>query len=291
MLMLCYLALQQALLFLPLVLGIYLSYRILNVTDLTVEGTFMLGAAVFARAVTQEVNEVSALLLGLGAGAGVGIMVALIQRYAAIDSLIASILALFMLYSVNFKIMGKPNISLLDTHTVLQQLQEYSPGSLWLAIALFLAICVILLYILLHTRYGLLLRAFGTNRALLARLGRNTTVLLIVGLVLSNMLAALCGILTAQINGYADLSMAMGMALTGIGSLMIGLKLASPWRQLKFNALIDLLACMVGVFIYFFLMNLLLYWGVDPIYIRCFVGVMLIFFLSTQAARRSGYAP
>lgn len=285
-------ALQQALLFLPLALGIYISYRILAITDLTVEGTFVLGAAVFARLLTAGMHEVTALLLALLAGGLAGAVVAMIQRFAKIDSLIASILAIFMLYSVNFKAMGRPNISLLNTHSLIIDLQNQQPLLLWFLISLFAIVLIALLALLLHSRLGLLLRAYGDNVQVLSHLGKNSLVLLVFGLVISNLLAALSGVLTAQINGYADINMGLGMALTAIGSMMIGLTVVKNLRHhdAPYRALFELPACFLGVFIYFAIVNGLLVIGVDPIYLKLLLGLVLIFFLSTAKRKGDGYA-
>ena len=116
--------LQQTLIFLPLALGVYLSYEILMVTDLTVEGTFVLGAAIFARLTTLGFNQPESIIAALLGGAIIGILVTIMQRVAKINSLIAGILAVFMLYSINFAVMNKPNISLLNSHIFLQYLQD-----------------------------------------------------------------------------------------------------------------------------------------------------------------------
>ncbi|MCP4476306.1 MAG: hypothetical protein GY821_17460 [Gammaproteobacteria bacterium] len=125
-------ALQQTLVFLPLVLGIYISYSILAVTDLTVDGTFVLGSAVFARLVTAGVDQWTSMVCAVLAGIVAGVIVTIMQRVARIDSLIASILAVFMLYSVNFDVMGQPNISLLQSNSILAALQNNHPLGLWL---------------------------------------------------------------------------------------------------------------------------------------------------------------
>src|SRR3990167_10024863 len=119
--------LQQTLLFLPLAFGVYLSYDVLMITDLTVEGTFVLGAAIFARLITLGFNQITCVIAGLLGGALIGIGVAFMQRVARINSLIAGILATFMLYSINFGVMNRPNISLLNSHIFLQHLQDYQP--------------------------------------------------------------------------------------------------------------------------------------------------------------------
>ena len=117
----------QSLMFLPMCLGMYLTYRVMDITDLTVEATFILGAAIYAKLIFLHDSSILAVILAIFMTALVGFLVAAMQRIAKIDSLIASILAIFMLYSVNFKVMGRPNISLLSDPVVLSQLQYQHP--------------------------------------------------------------------------------------------------------------------------------------------------------------------
>jgi putative ABC transport system permease protein len=282
--------LQQSLFFLPLTLGVYLSYRILAVTDLTVDGTYVLGAATFACLVTHGINQYISMMLAIFAGVIIGAIVALMQKVVKINSLIAGILATFMLYSVNFRVMGKPNISLLDNNILLQNLQTLPTGYLLLIIILFTLILFGTICYFLHGRIGMLLRAYGNNVRLLRAMGKSTVLLLMLGLGISNGLAALCGVINAQINGYADLNMGIGMALTAIGAVVIGRHLTVRlfYRRDKFNALVDCCSCLLGTMLYFFAMNFFLFCGINPVYLKLLLGVILIGFLGTARYSRRG---
>jgi len=274
--------LQQTLIFLPLALGVYLSYDVLMVTDLTVEGTFVLGAALFARMVTLGCNQTISIMIGLLGGAIIGICVTIMQRVAKINSLIAGILAVFMLYSVNFAVMNRPNISLLNSNIYLQHLQDYFPNMLTLFLIGFTIILALFMCLFLHSETGLYLRAFGSSPHLLKKLGKNPAIYLCIGLSISNMLAALSGIMYAQVDGYADIHMGLGMALTAIGAVVIGKKLVSGLlKSDRFSALLGILGCLVGAFIYFLIVNAFLIMGVNPIYLKLFLGLVLVAFLST----------
>lgn len=275
--------LQQTLIFLPLAIGVYLSYDILMITDLTVEGTFVLGAAIFARLTTLGFNQTISILAGLFGGALIGIGVTVMQRVAKINSLIAGILATFMLYGVNFGVMNRPNISLLNSHIFLQYLQDYYPTGLTLFLLAFVLLLAIALIIFLHSQTGLTLRAFGASPHLLKKLGKNPAICLGLGLSISNMLSALCGIMTAQLDGYADIHMGFGMALTAIGAVVIGKKLVSTLfrRREHFSAIAGLFGCLLGAFIYFLILNGFLNAGINPIYLHLFLGLVLVVFLST----------
>jgi len=273
--------LQQTLIFLPLAFGVYLSYEILMVTDLTVEGTFVLGAAVFARLITLGLNQWACVIAAILSGAIIGVLVTLMQRLAKINSLIAGILATFMLYSVNFGIMNQPNISLLNNHIFLQSLQDTSPTlllttSILITLFLFIALCYFL-----RSRTGLSLRAFGSNPHLLKKLGKNPAFYLGLGLAISNMLAALCGVMTAQLDGYADINMGIGMALTAIGAVVIGKKLLERFSGETFNPMTGLFSCLIGGLVYFIVVNVFLTFQFNPIYLKLLLGLVLIGFLST----------
>ena len=275
-------ALQQTFIFIPLTLGIYLSYQLLQITDLTPDGTFVLGAAIFARLMTSGFGQTISLIVALLGGLVAGIGVCLLQRFAKINSLIASILAVFMLYSINFSVMQRPNIGLLNYNTVLGDLQNGNQLTFNLCLLGFALVLVLGMALLIYSRLGLTLRAFGSNRQLLPKLGKHSGLYLGIGLALSNMLAALCGVLTAQINGYADINMGLGMAITGIGAVVIGCKLIQSLftRNQAFNSKADLIGCLVGTYLYFLMLNLFLMLGLNPIYLKLVLGLLLAVFLS-----------
>jgi len=285
--------LQQSLLFLPLVIGVYISYRVLAVVDLTVDGTFVLGAAVFAKLViVNNVDQYVSLVIAVIAGAVIGVLVALMQKGVRINSLLASILMVFMLYSINFKIMDKPNLGFLENKTILMNLQTNNEYLLLLLIVGMALLLLMIFVRLFGSKLGLLLRSYGSNVKLLKSLGKSPTLLLSLGLGFSNGLAAFCGALTAQINGYADLNMGLGMALTAIGAVVMGQHLIGKIiPNNKFNAVLDLSGCVVGGFIYFLAMNLFIHIGIDPVYLKLILGLILVFFLATAnySKRAVGY--
>lgn len=270
----------QSMLFFPLVLGIYISYGILKTTDMTVDGSFVLGAAVFARMVTLNVSPVISFIVAILAGTAAGIMVSAIQAKGKINSLIAGILALFILYSFNFMVMGRPNISLLNQPTIFQ-LGSNSTMS-WVIVGLFVALLTILLGLFILSRFGMVLRAFGDNPFLLQKLGKSTEGYRFLGLALSNSLVALCGALTAQVHGYADVTMGFGMTLTGIGAVVIGKHLIETIpRKNNFSIGHDLSGCFLGTSLYFLAINLFLFFGINALHVKMLLGIVLVFLLRT----------
>jgi putative ABC transport system permease protein len=277
-----YAVLTQALTFLPLAIGISISYRLLRATDMTLDGSFVLGAAVFARLVTLGFSPVLAGLIALISGSLAGVMVSLIQKGGRVDPLLAGVLATFILTSGNLVIMGRPNISLLSQHTLLSSTFAHSDLQGWFLVAMYsLGFCLIS-YVLIRSRFGLMLRALGDNPDLLKRLGNPIEYYRVAGFALTNTLAAAAGILTAQTSGYADISMGFGMTLTGIGAIILGQQILRAFiRSPYLRGLAEFSACLIGVLVYFFSINALLRLDIDTVYLKMCLGILLIVFLRT----------
>lgn len=271
-------ALEQALIMLPLVLGMHLSSRILNVTDLTVDGTYVLGAALFASYI--HLGVLPAMILAILGGALIGSIVALMQRHDIVSSLVVGILASFMLYSVNLQCMGRPNISLLGMPTILSQMNQEN----WIIPLGILSLLLIVgLIILLRSRVGLILRSFGHNQKLLYILGKNAEIYRLLGLIISNALAALSGSLAAQVNGFADINMGFGVALVSIGAIVIGKHILIKHHE-NFNVLKEIASCFIGIFLYFICLSSLLRAGINPANLKLALGAVL--FISLRKIHR-----
>jgi putative ABC transport system permease protein len=281
--------LTQALTFIPLAVGISVSYHILRATDMTIDGSFVTGAAVFARLVSTGFSPGLAAIAALLCGALAGAMAAMIQRGGRIDPLLAGVLATFILSSVNLVIMGKPNISLLEQHTLVSSAFAYSDFSGWLLVALYTGFFCGVTYLILKSRFGLNLRAFGDNTILFERMGRNVEFYRLAGFAFTNMLAAAAGMITAQTVGYADTGMGFGMTLTGIGAIILGQQvLRRVNKKSLFRAGAELCACLCGVMIYFLALNLLLRLDFNLVYLKMILGIMLILFLRAAIKPQAG---
>ncbi|HJD64733.1 MAG TPA: ABC transporter permease [Rickettsia endosymbiont of Diachasma alloeum] len=268
-------ALEQSLIMLPLILGMYISYRILKITDLTVDGTYVLGAAVFAKSIALGLFP--AMILAITAGGIIGSIVSFMQKNNRINGLIAGILASFMLYSVNLKIMQRPNISILGMPSLLALFNTEN----WLLPLIILNIIVIFaVIILLKKQLGLMLRAFGFNKDLLITLGKPAEVYRTVGLSISNALASLTGSISAQVNGFADINMGFGVALVGIGAIVIGRHILI--RNNSFNTVKEIFSCFIGILFYFITLSILLRIGIDPINLKLILGIVLFISLSSM---------
>ena len=274
--------LTQALTFLPLALGISISYTLLRATDMTLDGSFVLGAVVFARLVTLGFSPYFAAPLALLAGGLAGVMVSLIQKGGKVDPLLAGVLATFILTSGNLALMGRPNINLLSEPTMFSSAFAKSDAAGWLLVATYCFFICITTCLIIRSRFGLTLRALGDNPSLLQRLGFSIERYRILRFALTNTLAATSGLLTAQTIGYADIGMGFGMTLTGIGTIILGQQIMHIFIKSSYKRVFfEISSCLAGVLLYFFAVNGLLRFNIDSTYLKMLLGLILIIFLRT----------
>lgn len=276
----------QSLTFLPLALGISISYHILRATDMTIDGSFVLGAGMFAKLVTMGYSPALAACVALLSGACAGAFTAFVQRGGRIDPLLAGVLSAFVLSSMSLILMGKPNISLIMQHTLLSAAFASGDVAGWLTTGMYVFFLCFITILALSTRFGLELRAFGDNPSLLTRLGKQTEIHRLAGFALTNTLAAAAGCLTAQTIGYADIGMGAGMTLTGIGAIILGQQLLQRFYRTQLLRIdLEFFACSLGVIAYYFLLNALLRADINPIYLKMLLGLLIIMFLRTALIR------
>ena len=218
-------AIGQGLLWALLGLALYLTFRILDFCDMTVEGTFPLGAATAVTAISHGMNPYLATLLAVITGMAAGLVTGLLYTKGKIPSLLAGILTMTAAYSVNLRIMGKSNISLLGQQTIfssqfLKSLPQYFDSVFVGLIAV--VIITLLLVFFLDTDYGQAFIVTGDNLTMARSLGIKTDTMIIVGLMISNGMVGLCGALIAQNNGYADINMGIGTIVIALASIIIG---------------------------------------------------------------------
>lgn len=220
-------ALELGLLYGVVGLGVYLSFRVLNFPDLTVDGSFPLGGAVVATLIIQGMPPLVATLAAVGAGAIAGLCTAWLSLQFRILNLLASILTMIALYSINLRIMGRPNVPLLGEPTLLTQVGAAVPGLpvLWVSPLVMLGVAIatkVLLDAFLATELGLALRATGSTPSMAEAQGIRTGALTLLGMGLSNGLVALAGALFAQSTGGADVSLGTGTIVLGLAAVILG---------------------------------------------------------------------
>ena len=225
-------AVELGLLYAVMAVGVYLTFRVLDFPDLTVDGSFTTGAAAAGVLITNGVNPILATGVGFVAGFIAGIITGLLHTKGKIDGLLAGILTMIGLWSINLRIMGGENIPLLSQDSVFTPLDSIKND--WAVVGLLVigAIALVALIVwFLSTDLGLALRATGDNQQMITSFGVSTDFTKTLTLALSNGLVGLCGALIAQFQGFADISMGVGLILVGLASVIVG-QAVIPQRRL-----------------------------------------------------------
>lgn len=257
-------AVELGLLYAIMALGVYLTFRILEFADLTVDGSFTTGGAVAALSIVHGVHPLVATVAAFGAGLVAGSITGILHTKAHIDGLLAGILTQIGLYSINLRIMGAANISLLREDTLFSGLRAHRlmGGVTWLGPLILLPVALVVLALLvwfLHTDTGLAMRATGDNTEMIRSFGVSTDTQKIVGLSLSNGLVALSGALIGQYQGFSDIGMGIGMIVVGLASVIIGQAIFGRLTILRAAS-----AVVVGAVLYRVVIQLALMAGLDP---------------------------
>lgn len=218
-------AVEQGFVYGIMVIGVYLTFRILDFPDLTVDGSLPLGAAISAVAITSGVNPYLSLLFALAGGFAAGMVTAFLNTKFKILHLLASILTMIALYSINIRIMSGPNVALLGANTVFDSVTGFGVPAHYAGLIIFGVFALIVLAFIiwfLGTELGQAILATGDNPQMIRSLGVNTNTIIILGVGLSNGLVALSGALVAQNQGAADVGMGIGTIVAGLASVIIG---------------------------------------------------------------------
>jgi putative tryptophan/tyrosine transport system permease protein len=241
-------ALELGLIYGLVALGVFLSFRVLSFPDLTVDGSFPLGAAVAASAIVAGIDPYLGTLMAIVAGALAGLVTAVLNVRFHILHLLASILTMIALFSINLRIMGRPNIALLTEATVLTPLATlgiWMPLLKVLAAGVVALVAALLLVRFLASDYGLAMRATGANPRMARAQGVRTGSSILVGMAISNALVALAGALFAQTAGFADISIGTGTIVVGLAAVIVG-ETILPARRIG----LVVLACLLGSILY-----------------------------------------
>jgi len=241
-------AVEIGLVYALVALGVFLSFRVLDFPDLTVDGSFPLGAAVAATLIVAGANPWLASLAAIAAGAVAGLVTAVLNVRFRILHLLASILTMIALFSVNLRVMGKPNVAILMQDTVLTPfyglgLPEHLVRPLFVAVVVLAVVALLARF--LASEFGLAMRATGVNARMARAQGVETDTHLYFGIALSNGLVGLAGALFAQTNGFADVTTGIGTIVVGLAAVIVG-ETVLPIRGMA-GALI---ACVVGSILY-----------------------------------------
>ena len=278
----------QGLLWALLALGVFITFRILDVADLTVEGSFPMGAAISAVLITMGVNPwITVLVAGVG-GMIAGAVTGWIHKKLKIPALLAGILTMIALYSVNLHIMGKANISLLRMDTVYSAIHSMGISNAVAVTIIGVVVTIVVglfLFWFFGTELGTSIRATGVNPQMIRAQGVNTDTMIVLGLLLSNGFVAVSGALIAQSQGFADIGMGVGTIVIGLASVIIGEVLfasSSVVRKLFGNSsfVLSLVAVVFGSIIYRIVIATVLYLGMPPNDLKLFTAILVALALS-----------
>ena len=278
-------AIGQGLLWATLGLGLFLTFRILDFPDMTVEGTFPLGAAVAVTAISHGMSPILASLLAAIAGSLAGLVTGLIYTKGKVPILLAGILTMTAIYSINLRIMGQANRSLLGEKTLftnahLQFLPENFPT---VVVGLVIIMIVTgLTAVFLQTELGQSFIVTGDNRAMARSLGVNTDFMTNMGLMISNGLIGLGGALVAQNNGFADVNMGIGIIVVALASIIIGEVVFTDQMSLTDR----LITIVIGSILYRFVLVIVLYLGFNANDLNLFSAIVLGLALTLPQLRR-----
>ncbi len=280
-----YSALAQGTLWGIMALGVYITFRILDIADLSCDGTFALGGCISAVFITRGVDPFLTLLMALAAGMIAGAVTGILHTRLMIPAILAGILTMIALWSVNIRIMGGPNISLLGEDTVFTKI-IYSLGLdqtlATLVVGLVIGIIVIAaLYWFFGTEIGSAVRATGNNEFMVRALGGNTDTAKVLGLVISNGLISLSGALVAQNQGYGDIKMGTGSIVIGLASIVIGEVIFGK----RFNFAYILASLIGGSIVYRMIISLVLHFGLSTDDMKLFTAIIVAIALGIPALK------
>lgn len=272
---------MQSLIFSIMVMGVYITYKFLDFPDLSVDGTFTLGASVSAILISKGINPFIALSFSIITGALAGTMTGLLNVRLKIKDLLSGILVMLGLYSINLRIMGKANLPIFNNATIFSK--DSLTFNLFIALG-FSVVCAALFTIFFKTKIGYLIKATGNNENMVTSLGISTGNVRILGLALSNALVALSGGIFAQYQGYSDINMGTGTIVIGLASIIMA---HSIFKNLRLFT--PSLLCIIGAFLYRASISLSLRIGFNPSdlkLISCIIVILALYLGNNKSAFR-----
>lgn len=262
-------SIEQGLIFSILAMGVFLTYKILDIADLSVEGTFPLGAFIFAKFISTGIGAIPSTIFAFIFGGLAGLLTAILFTKLRIKPLLSGILTMTILYSVNLKINGKANIPLFSKASI------FDFGSTMVILLIIVIGIKILLDLFLKTETGYLLIATGDNEALVKSLGQNSNKYKIIGLMLANGLVALSGALMAQIQGFADITMGSSIIVVALASIIVGDAIKKNSDKIRLTT-----RAIIGAIIYKIIGGIAIDLGLEPSDLKAISAIIVIIFLS-----------
>lgn len=282
-------ALLQGLGYASLGIGIFLSLRIFNIPDITTDGSYTLGGVITATLLVAGVHPSITLIAAIGGGMIAGALTGIIHTRLRINPLLAGILVMTALYSINLVIMGRSNLPLINICTAFGCFPFNNPQhSYWVVMLSFAIILLIFITWLLKTDFGITMRATGNSEAMVRSMGVNTNCMKIIGLALANGLTAISGYLLTQYQGFADINMGIGIVISGLGSVMIGEALLKPFLQR--GIIYHIIAVITGSFLFRVILALALSFGLNPNFLKLVTALIVLIIVGISNARKHSAA-
>jgi len=269
-------ALLQSLILSILTIGIMIPFRLLKFADLSCEGSYPFGAALCASLVVSGMHPLLALVIAAFCGGLIGICTAFIHIKYKVNTLLAGIILSTMVYSVNLRIMGKPNLALFEMPTLLTDLTYGIEEQIGIVMVLNIVV-LILLYFALSTEVGLRFRAVGLNPKFAEKQGVNPVKNIVFGLFLGNALCALAGAMLVQIQSYADIGMGVGVVIHALAALMIGEKINGNSTLLR-----QIIAPFIGALVYQQIQGIALAAGLAPSDLKFLTGAIVLIIIAIR---------
>lgn len=266
-------AIEEGLLFSIVSMGVYITYKILDFPDLSVDGTYPLGAAITAILLINGVNPWLAIIISAVGGAIAGGITAFLHVKLKISNLMSGILVMIALYSVNLRIMGRSNTPLFSTNTIFKNANLESI----FIIIIMVVICKIIIDTFLKTKRGFLLIAVGDNEQVVSSLGINKNGVKVLGLMISNGLVGMAGAIQAQKYGYADVTMGQGIVVMGLATVVIGITIFGKLSLLKCTTL-----SILGAIIYKVAIAIALKVNFNPNDLKLITAIIVIIALASN---------
>lgn len=267
-------SLEQGLLYCLITLGLYVSFRVIDFPDLTVDGSFTLGAAIIAVGITSGYNPILFSLLAALTGYIAGTLTGLLHMKLGIDKIVSGIVMTVILYSVNLRIMGQSNISLLNHPTIIDYFSFMSFPNTSSSFLIFTILALFVKTILdwfFSTQIGTIMRAIGRSEQFVSSLAVSAAKIKVIGLGIANALIAVAGALSAQYQGFSDVNMGFGIITIGFASLVIGEKLLGEKHHSRLT-----LGAIIGTTIYFLILSVAMRLGVTPGDLKMVTGGMIV---------------
>jgi len=262
-------AIEQGLVFSVLAIGVSITFKILNFADMSAEGTFPMGAFIFAKFIMAGMPPLVSTILAFFFGTLAGVITFTLHIKLKISALLSGILTMTLLYSVNLRINGKSNVGLFNSSSIFDNMEEI------IVLIFIVAFIKILMDLFLKTEVGYLLIATGDNETLVKSLGEDSNKYKLIGLMISNGLVALSGAMMAQFQGFADINMGTGIVVTALASIIIGDTIFKKSRKLK-----NTTRAIIGAITYKFIGAVAIDLGLSPQDLKAISALIVIIFLS-----------